>query len=180
MLQCTLSLWLVHTLLDVSVLWGHCGYRLRYWWRWKDIGLRMATFRSLHWAVLCLESSSQLICSHQWSPESLNKSLPAGIVTSGQPCFKHLSEPMFGATEIFPDVVQCSTSHFELESKVVPICRHIQNLLQHTNKVIQCQFVSWERSKHILVIHFTSNLMHLQLLQEKTWCMYIYIYHCKN
>ena len=55
------------------------------------------TFTSLE---LRLQNCSQLTCSHHFTPESIYKSLPSGIVTSDQPCFKHLLELVFCGSEV--------------------------------------------------------------------------------
>ena len=123
---------------------AHTLYLLRHWWRWKDISLRMAIyvwFSSINGTVLCFQNSNQLTCSHQWTLESIYKSLPTGIVTSGQPCIKHLSELNFWSIKLCPNAVQSSSSHFQLEPKIVPLCSCIQNPLQHTTKVIGGQLV---------------------------------------
>ena len=125
---------------------AHTLYLFRHWWRWEDISLRMATyvwFSSLNCTVLCFQNSSQLTSSHRSTPESIYKSLPAGIVTSGQPCIKHLSELIFRSIKLCPNAVQSSSPHFQFEPNIVPLWSCVHNSLQHTTKVIWSQLVSW-------------------------------------
>ena len=47
-----------------------------------------------------------------------------------------MQELVFRVSEVCPDPVECPNPQFQLKSKVVPLCRHIQNLLHHLTKVI--------------------------------------------
>ena len=82
-------------------------------------------FSSLHLAVLYLQITSQLTCANTSTSESIYKSLPVGVVTSGQPSLEHLPKLVLWVRELFSDAVQCSSPHFELEPEVVALCRHI-------------------------------------------------------
>ena len=140
---------------ELTLLYGHhCrlleGYNLLKKWRRIDDTLRVdirgrwttVDFSFLPQAALCLQNASQLTCSYTSTSESIYKSSPAGIVTGGQPSLDHLQELISRVRELCPDPVKCPSPHFELQPKVVPLCRHIQNLLYHLTKIIQGQFVS--------------------------------------
>ena len=99
-------------------------------------------FSFLRHTVLSRQNTGQLTCSHTSTPESICKSLPAGIVTGGQPSLEHLQELAFGIRELCLDTVQRTSSHLELEPKGIPVWRHIQYLLQDSTKVIWSQ-LSW-------------------------------------
>ena len=103
----------------------------------------------LHQAVLGLQIISQLTCSH--TLESISKSLPAGIDSSGQPSLEHLLEPACGVREINRDPVQCPSPHSELEPQGIPLCTRNQKLLLHP---VDVQFLQPSQSEvsHVLSI----------------------------
>ena len=129
------------TLLYVHHFWNHL---LRHSSLSLAVKGRCTTvyFGSLHQAVLCLQNMGQLTCSHTSTPESICKSLPGGVVTGDQPSLEHLQELISGILILYSDTVQCTSSHLELKSKGIPVCRHIHNFLQDLTKVIQGQPVS--------------------------------------
>ena len=102
------------------------------WWRLSQSGCHKVTyihFRFLHWAILCLQNTSQVTCSNTSKLESICEILPAGVFTGSQPSLEHLQELAFGVRGLYSDTLQSSDFYFQLKSKLVPLCRYVQNFL---------------------------------------------------
>ena len=98
-------------------------------------------FSFLRQAVFFLQNTSQLTYSHTSTLKSICKTLPGGTVTGGQPNLEHLQELAFGVRVLCLNIVECPSPHIELNPKVIPLCRYIQNLFHHFTKIIQGQLV---------------------------------------